>query len=724
MCLPTIINNMTAKPIFLFTVVFFLFIFQTVFSQHVVLKDTIGTKDSVSQKLSAVEVKGHRTYVKAVDGKLQYLVAPMIKDKAIDNAFEVLKQIPGLIVLGDKVSIAGASQTNIIINNRLTSMTLEQVVEMLKSTPSGKVKKVEVMYSTPPQYGVHGASVNIVMVNDKSLKDVLKGEILLKGQQAWYFTPSARVTMSYATQKLSTDFSYSGNLYHFRSQDDMQAYQTLNQKDYTIGQHNQGGSVVPAHRFRAVLEYETMDSSQITLSYNGSFDRTDSRRNAQTAFSEIGTYSTSNHITGPSAMHSFRLDYAGVRGLKAGCDYVYYSDHCNQDLLTTTAGNLLYESVSNYSTQRVDRESFYINSLLRPIVGWQINYGLNASLSRTHNGSATMKDALIDEGASYQQIQKEQNSDIFANVSKSFGEKVSLHASLSLQYYRAVADSAKTERTLWKRLDVFPTLVCSYNPNADHTLQFSCSANKTYPSYFQTAPALVYLNAYSVTQGNPQLTPSRTYSGSLNYTLMRKYMLTFFLNYESGCIQQMPYQSADMLRLNFIQINMDYRNTYGVTGELPFKIGKVLESKFDATVSKMHDKGLLKEIAFDRSKMYGLFDMDNTIYLNKKQNLFFNLTGSYTTSIIQGVYSIDPVFDITGAIVWNFAQDKARLTLKADDVFNGQSLNTRVFIANQQSTLYLFSDSRAITLSFRYNFSDYKKKDLKEVDTSRFGTNL
>lgn len=54
---------------------------------------------------------------------------------------------------------------------------------MLKATPSGKVKKVEVMYSTPPQFGVRGASINVIIENDRSLKEQLKGEVSLTGKR-------------------------------------------------------------------------------------------------------------------------------------------------------------------------------------------------------------------------------------------------------------------------------------------------------------------------------------------------------------------------------------------------------------------------------------------------------------------------------------------------------------------------------------------------------------
>ena len=65
------------------------------------------------------------------------------------------------------------------------------------------------MYSTPPQYGVRGASINVVIENDRSLADILKGEISLTGKQAWYFSPTALMNLSYTGKKYAADLSYS-----------------------------------------------------------------------------------------------------------------------------------------------------------------------------------------------------------------------------------------------------------------------------------------------------------------------------------------------------------------------------------------------------------------------------------------------------------------------------------------------------------------------------------
>ena len=54
-------------------------------------------------------------------------------------------------------------------------MSYEQIVALLKSTPASRLEQIEVMYTTPPQYHVRGASINI------RLKDYKKGEGGLQG---------------------------------------------------------------------------------------------------------------------------------------------------------------------------------------------------------------------------------------------------------------------------------------------------------------------------------------------------------------------------------------------------------------------------------------------------------------------------------------------------------------------------------------------------------------
>jgi len=708
--------NKTSFLILIFSVSFQIFLP----AQNVADKSVFKLNDSTTLKLPDVFVKASRPLLKVVGGRLQYNIPNLIKYKPVDNAFDVLKELPGITLSGDLVSIIGTTKTNILINNRLSSMTLNQVISMLKSTPAGKVKKVEIMYSTPPQYGVRGASINIIMEEDKLLKDVLKGEVSLTGSQAYYFTPSGRVNLAYTSGRFSTDFSYSLENENARRKEDMQAFPTLNGQTYKVDQANAGKTVNNKHNVRGVLEYETVAKSHLTFTYAGSFDNVNSRRNSLTSFGNSDTVTTNNHVFGPSSLHSFRFDYTGSKGLSLGGDYVLYNDVSNQELLNQSAIQP-QEAINSNSSQHAQRGNVYANMTSQLPHGWELNYGISGSLSKTDNKSFTKIDNLADDAATFVQTQQEQSAGGFMGFTKQFNEKLSLQASLSLQYYKATVDSLQRSRTLWNRLDLFPSMVFSYNPNENHTIQLSFSSDKSYPSYWQTSPSLLYINAYSYAQGNPNLLPERTYSANLNYILLKKYVMAAFFNHQSGNIQQMPYQNKTSLSMIYTTINMDFRNITGLSGTVPFKVSELIESKITGTGILFHDKGTLFDIRFDREKLFGQIALDNTFFLTKKKDWLLSLSANYNTSAIQGIYNIDATSNLSSALIWKFAGDKARLTLKAEDILNSQSPKTHINTDTQRNNMSVFYDSRLISLTFKYSFSGYKKKDVKDVDTSRFG---
>ena len=132
--------------------------------------------DSVLVKLPEVMVKGERPIVKVEDGKLKYDVPRLIKDKAVNNAFDAIKELPGVISRNENdLSLIGSSSLHIIINGQLSTMSYEQLLSLLKSIPASMVAKAEVMYSAPPQYNVRGALINILL--EEQMEDTLQGEV-------------------------------------------------------------------------------------------------------------------------------------------------------------------------------------------------------------------------------------------------------------------------------------------------------------------------------------------------------------------------------------------------------------------------------------------------------------------------------------------------------------------------------------------------------------------
>ena len=685
--------------------------------------ETILVNDSITLNLPEVFVKAERPLVKVADGKLQYDIPNLMKSKPVDNAFDILGELPGVGKNGDNISLLGTSETTIIINGRKSSMTSEQLADMLKATPSSKVKKIEVMYSTPPQYGVRGASINVVIENDRSLADILKGEISLTGKQAWYFSPTALMNLSYTGKKYAADLSYSATYRHGRSTEDMHAEPTVNGTKYDILQKNWSENKGISHNLRGAFEYDFSNKDKLSASYTGKYvqDKPVSLRGGQTDFKGIETVNTASRTTGPSFLHSTRIDYNGHKNLNAGIDYTFYKDKSLQDLVNNFEDSNDQDR-RNESKQKSQRANIYINRFVVVGEGWKISYGAEASLSGTTNeASALLNNEKESEGTFYMK-QKEHSAGIFGGFSRSFGKKFTLNASLAVRYYKASVDSAGKKGTLWDQADLFPSLSAVYRINRSNMLQFSLSSNRKYPSYWATTPNTYYMNIYSVIKGNPQLKPELNYSMQLTYVIKNKYVLGAFANFQPDKIQQMSYQQHDRLQSVFHSINLDTHTMYGLMAVVPFRAGEVLSSRLTLMGFSIHDKGTLVDISFDRKKLFGRAMLTNTIFLTRDKNLSLDISGDYSSPAIQGIYDIDPLYSLDAALVWTLPKKRLRLTLKGSDLLNSQKPLTHIDEQGQKSRMELFQDIRSVSLTLRYSFGGYKEKKVKSVDTSRFGT--
>src|SRR5699024_3378393 len=86
-------------------------------------------------------------------------------------------QLPGVQEINGNLSLAGAHNLSIILNGRPTTMSHEQLAILLKNTPASRVEKVEVMYSTPPQYHIRGAAINLLLKVYRPEESGLQGEV-------------------------------------------------------------------------------------------------------------------------------------------------------------------------------------------------------------------------------------------------------------------------------------------------------------------------------------------------------------------------------------------------------------------------------------------------------------------------------------------------------------------------------------------------------------------
>lgn len=659
--------------------------------------------------LDEVVVKGERPQVTVEDGALSYDVNRIAEKKAISNAYESLLQLPGVIEQNGSITLAGTNGVSIILNGQPTTMSPGQLYDLLKSTPVSSVEKVQVMYSAPAKYHVRGAAINIVMQKKKTESPSLQGEVNGSYIQKHFTSGQGGVNLSYSSPKLSVDFLYSLSALKDRTQLDLATLHPLNGKTYEIEQHNKGKSENLAHNMRLGGEYAFGNGDKLSLAYTASLSP-----NGKKTENSVGNFSNStNNKDFDNSMHNVSLNYSSHGDFSAGVDYTHYNSLFYQDFQDSRTDGTISDFTSD-SRQRIDRVKVYADKSHEFARGWSLNYGTSFMYAADYNMQKYHSRTETDmTGLNTDSNIKEYTYNLYAGFDKDFTDAFSMSLSAVGEYYKLAG---------YDNWAVYPALDLTYAPSSSHILQLSLSTDKSYPDYWDMQESVGYLNGYMEIHGNPYLKPSKDYSAQLIYLLKNKYMFLLYYDYEPEHFDQLAYLSSDRLALLYKTLNWNYKQMVGLNIVIPFSIGNVLDSRVVLNgynnAAKCDD---FYDLSFKRNKWTLYSRLDNTFNISSKQNIKLELAAMYMTPSIQGIYDLGRIWSLDAGLKWSFAKDKAEILVKGTDLFNSAMPDVKTRYKSQHMDMLLTPDSRTLTISFRYKFGGYKKKEFREVDTSRFG---
>lgn len=656
--------------------------------------------------LDEVIVRGERPLVKVEGSRLTYDMPQLTANKLVTNVYDALKQLPGVMEQNGVLTLAGAGSINIILNGKPTSMNYEQLVTLLKGMPASRVERAEVMYNTPPQYHVRGAAINVILKGYKPGEGGLQGEINGNYVQANKAGEEGGVTFAYLSPKLDIDFMYNLNNHYNRQGYKLITRHTLNDEIHNISQSTNGENRQLVHTFRLGGNYKFNEQSQLGLSYTSSLNPD----KQQSVTSSDNHSTTFNHTPAEEQMHNVALNYTSGLGLTGGIDYTYFRNKEEQSFRSIENNGQETTFLSN-TAQYINRWKVYLDQNHTLSNAWVLNYGTSFTYVNNHNSQRYNLAAM--SGMNKESRVDEYTYNLYTGFEKNFGSQWSLNASASIEYYQMMS---------YKKWAIYPTLNLSYVLSPSHILQFELSSNKTYPDYWTLSGSTSYLNNYQESAGNSSLKPYTDYSAALTYILKSKYIFQFSYDYIKDYFMQMIYLDSSRLKAVYNYQNWDYSKEFAFTSVIPFKTGEWWDSQLMICLSSLHQQASnYYDAPFDRRIWNIAGNWTNTFTLSKRPNIKMEISATGTSKSIQGSYTIAPAAFIHTAIRYTFAGDKAMIQIKGNDLFNGSNhLTTKVRNGNQYLDMYLNNYMRNVTVSFSYKFGGFKKKEVKDVDLSRF----
>ena len=483
--------------------------------------------------LEEVVIKGERPFVTVERGKLNYDISAITEKHIVNNAYEAICKLPGVQDRNGKLSLVGAKDVTVILNGKASTLTQEQLIEVLKNTSASQIQTAEVMYNTPPEYHVRGAAINIVTA--KAADNTIQSELSASYSNQYFSSYSGNVNFLMTKGKSSLNVSYNPGYSHIMTVMDLASMHDYDGKTYDITQTQQINTKGWRHNIYAEYGYLINENNELCVGYNGA-----SLDNGKGTIDVNGNFQNShNDKLQESRMHNVFARYSSGFGLDFGMDYTDYTmnDYNRLESKLTDDTRQLLDYTSD---QKIRKFSVYADQSHGLANDWTLKYGVRYDYTDNKNCQFfNQTEGKNGVGNSSSRLY-EQITNFYGGFDKEFENGLSLSFSATGEYY-SIGDYHK-----WA---VYPQASLTYSPSEKHTFILGVSSEKDYPTYWDMQTSTTYMNAYEEVQTIEGLRPANVYSVNANYLFLQKYMLSLFYERTNDYFTMDMYQAKDRLAL-------------------------------------------------------------------------------------------------------------------------------------------------------------------------------
>ena len=528
----------------------------------------------VGRELNEVVVKGEKPQIKGQDGIMVVDLFNLVKDKPVSNILEALGYLPGVVNNNGMIGLAGASDVTIILNGELANMPLQNMYQMLYTTPIDRLKTVEVMYTAPAKYHVNGAVINVVLKTPTPL-DGLQGQVRAGYNQGHYGSYGGGLAATYAVKEWTFDLNYGLSRSKLWNHEESFSNHLVEDQRTMIKDDMRRISKSLSNTIYAAATYK-----RLRLTYNGQI--TSSAKGWSLSDGTLGSFTNNYTYNGPINYHNIAMRYSAPFGLTVGGDYTYYGEKRNQSLFQGS-GYLLGE----LNKQDINRWHIYLDQQ-HQLGKWQLNYGIEYQRADDRSSQIT------DDSEGFSGTKSEDVADAYIGLQRSFDWGLSFNVSAKGEYYH------NNYQHNW---NFIPQLGATYYKTPKSIFQLNLSTIRVYPSYWELRNGTSHINPYSKVLGNPALQPYLNYAGQFSYILKQKYVATLYVQYADKATVQLPYQSPDELSLIYQTINMNYKRVIGLNLNVPFNVSYIWNATATANIFNQREKAdHFHDISFDNKK--------------------------------------------------------------------------------------------------------------------------
>lgn len=684
---------------------------------------------TINSKLSLIERK--------ID-KVIYNIENMPTMAGAD-ALEAITKLPSVKLLNNNtLSLVGKGGVNIMINDKITLLSGEDLLNYLRSIPADNISKIEIIANPSAKYDAQGNSGLINIVYKKNRPETWTIGLRSSYTQRTYDRETIGSSFDYQKNKLgiysSLDYGYGSkqNLYQSKYFYPNQTWINSAPSRY----YTNGSSI------RAGIDYKFSKNWVTGIQFLGNYYNSPSSANRQQNVVSNESSLRTNILTpsiGTSKSNSNGLNFYNKvtfdstgKLLILNIDYFNYNSRNDNNFSTTyipqnggiISGN--FYSAENKGLQTAYNISTQLDSEL-PTKLINLSIGAKASFTKNDNNillaNTTSGNSVLDSSQSNQFIYSERTQALYISGNRKIS-KFETQIGLRLEATQTSGNSV-TMLNLNRNsyVKIFPSIAFSYKIDSLNTLNLAYNRRINRPTYAYLNPFRWYSTSVAYTEGNPFLQPSFSNNIELNHTFQKSFNSKLYYSTVNNGYNQVtivtPGSNIQIIRPeNYIK-----SHSIGITETYTFDKIRWFSSNNTIDISRNWAKSTL---LITNSKLSGTtvyLSSNNDFIINKNRSLIFSANLWLNTSGTYGLDKYSSASNLDLALKFLLFNKRLQLSFIGNDIFKSSITTLTSFSNNIKQDYRNYYDSRLFRLSISYKFLEsklsIKKRNFSNYDEQR-----
>ncbi|WP_460934797.1 TonB-dependent receptor domain-containing protein [Spirosoma humi] len=683
------------------------------------------------QTLSEVTVAAKKPFIEQLPDKTVINVENSIIS-AGGTALEVLEKAPGVFVdnQNDRITLKGREGTLVMIDGKPTYLSTQEVVNLLRNTPSNGIESIELVTNPSARYDAAGnAGIINIRLKRGSRKDGTNGSATAGTGYGRFPKASAGFTLNRRTGGWNLFSNY--NFDYRETYGSVDALRKFGSGDSLTTVNNLGyrPSSAQNHTFKIGADYALNKRTTVGLMVNGLFSNSqtmiDNRNLVYNSSGQLeqtltmintSTRRTQRMAVNANAKHTFN---SPGRELTADLDYSRVNIQPQDNMRTRYLGAGGEETQPELVQRNLPPSTVTIRAAKADYVhplrsGGRLELGGKISYVTSDNDvrfeTLTENGYTPDPQRTNHFLYDETITAGYLNANRDWGNW-SVQAGLRAENTRSLGNSVTLSRVLDRNyLNLFPSAFVTYKMTEDHQWRASFSRRIDRPNYQDLNPFVYVMDPYTYYQGNPFLRPQYTNAFQVGYTYKHETTVSLSYNHTTDVITGVNEQQERIMRVT--TVNLAALDNINLSVSLPLKPTKWWTLQPSANVFWNAYNAEFAGQRLDYRQLSANVTLNQSFIL--PHGLTAELSGFYNSPLVYGTMHMRGMGQLSVGVqksLWNKA---ATLRLNVSDVLHtlrsGGTMNfatTNLSFVNQR-------ESRVARLTFTYNFGNRTMKTTRQ----------